>query len=201
MDGIRTSIRDCLRSCLSRSPRNAKPAGNPVPDRGLVASGTHGLPRQTNDIDILADFKSGAVREFCNALHPEFCVDPETSERAIEIGRPFNVIHMKSGYKFDIFPVGQDLFLQCEIARRRYATTTIAGLENIQFPVSSPEDIILAKLVWFRKGGEVSDRQWHDIQGVVQVQRERLDSEYLGQWAVQLGVSDLLARALDQFVP
>ena len=162
---------------------------------GSVASGAHGLARQTNDIDIVADLTPDAVAEFCDALLPAFYVDRETVEGAIRQGRAFNVIHFKGAYKFDIFPVGQDAFARSELSRRSYTTTTITGLENIEFPVASPEDTILAKLVWFRKGGEISERQWHDILGVIQVQADRLDRQYLEEWAGGLGVSGLLSKA------
>lgn len=75
-------------------------------------------------------------------------------------------------------------------------SSSIAGLEEIEFPVSSPEDTILAKLVWFRKGGEISDRQWHHMLGIVSVQATRLDRDYLNLWAADLGVSDLLTRLI-----
>ena len=163
---------------------------------GSIASGTHGLPRQTNDIDILADLPPGRVAEFCAALAPAFYIDIEAVEPAIRTGRPFNAIHLRGAYKFDIFPAGEDRFAQSELTRCRYTTTTITGLENIEFPVASPEDTILAKLAWFRKGGEVSDRQWHDILGVIGVQGDRLDWKYLQDWAAELGVADLLATAL-----
>lgn len=162
---------------------------------GSIASGTHGLPRQTNDIDLLADVTASATIS-CDALGQGFYVDTEAVERAVRTARPFNVIHLASAYKFDIFPVGQDRFARSELARRRYTTTTITGLEHIEFPVASPEDTILAKLAWFRKGGESSDRQWHDILGVIQIQTGRLDVRYLEEWAAELGVSDLLARVL-----
>jgi hypothetical protein len=55
---------------------------------------------------------------------------------------------------------------------------------------------LLAKLKWFRDGGEISDRQWSDISGLVYMQTGKLDLEYLNHWALQLGVEDLLARAL-----
>ena len=164
---------------------------------GSIASGTHGLPRQTNDIDVVADLKGERAPEFCAALSPAFYVDSGSVELALGTGRSFNAIHLKGAYKFDIFPVGDDRFARSELARRRYTKTTITGLENIEFPVASPEDTVLAKLVWFRKGGEVSDRQWHDILGVIRVQGGRLDSAYLQTWAIDLGVADLLGRALD----
>jgi hypothetical protein len=163
---------------------------------GTMASGTHGLPRQTNDIAIVSDLPAGLVEDFCAALGPAFYADPEAARKAIEAGRAFNVIHMEGAYKFDIFPAGEDRFARSELARRRYTRTAITGLEQIEFPVTSAEDTILSKLVWYRKGGEVSDRQWHDIAGVLRVQAGRLDEEYLHTWAAELGVADLLARAL-----
>jgi hypothetical protein len=128
-------------------------------------------------------------------LNPAFYADAVQAKSAIGAGRAFNVIHQESGIKFDIFPVGADRFARSELSRRRYTTVAIPGLENIDFPVASPEDTILAKLAWFRKGGEVSDRQWHDILSVIHVQAGRLDAQYLQAWAVELGVADLLAQA------
>lgn len=51
---------------------------------------------------------------------------------------------------------------------------------------------------WYRKGGEVSDRQWRDLLGVLKVQGSRLDQSYLAHWAGELGVTDLLRRALTE---
>ena len=61
--------------------------------------------------------------------------------------------------------------------------------------VASPEDMILTKLEWFRKGGEVSDRQWRDVRGLLKLQAGELDDAYLSKWAGTLGVDDLLERA------
>jgi hypothetical protein len=163
---------------------------------GSVASGMHGLARLTNDIDIVVDLALDRVAAFCEAFGAKFHADSGMVSRAVNAGLPFNLIHLQGAYKFDFFPVGSDAFGLSELARRRFTTSTITGLENIEFPVASPEDIILAKLVWFRKGGGVSDRQWHDVLGVVKVQAGRLDRAYLESWAGKLGVSDLLSAAL-----
>jgi hypothetical protein len=62
--------------------------------------------------------------------------------------------------------------------------------------VKSAEDTLLRKLLWYRLGGEVSDRQWEDVRGILNVQAERLDMVYLNDWADRLGLRDLLARLL-----
>lgn len=60
---------------------------------------------------------------------------------------------------------------------------------------ASPEDTLLHKMIWYKLGNQISDRQWGDIMGVIKVQGEALDQEYLELWAPQLDVSDLLLRA------
>ena len=162
---------------------------------GSVASGSYGLPRQTNDIDIVADFGTADMEEFYRLLSKEFYVDCQTATEAIRLGRPFNAIHLKGAFKFDFFPAAAEGFSQSELRRKRSVVSAIPGLTDIEFAISSPEDTILAKLVWFQKGGGTSDRQWHDILGVLRVQMASLEYDYLRHWAVQLGVEALLEKA------
>lgn len=63
--------------------------------------------------------------------------------------------------------------------------------------ISNPETTILQKLLWFNKGGGISERQWDDILGVLKVQGEALDFDYLRKWADELEMNDLLAEAFD----
>jgi len=87
--------------------------------------------------------------------------------------------------KLDLFPaVGA--FERSQIAR----AILVRGAR-----VMSAEDVLLAKLRWYRMGAEVSDRQWRDVLGLVAMQRSTLDGSYLNRWAVDLGVADLLHRA------
>ena len=58
--------------------------------------------------------------------------------------------------------------------------------------------MVLAKLEWYRRGGEVSERQWTDVMGVLRATGSALELPYLQQGAVELGVADLLDRALDE---
>ena len=165
---------------------------------GSVASGNFGLPRQTNDVDVIADVTPQTASSLCQKNSTTFYADAIDAAAAVRNGRAFNVIHLQSAYKFDIFPVADNPYARTELSRAREIQSSIPGLEQLRFPVCSAEDTVLSKLVWFRRGGEVSDRQWRDILGVVHVQRERLDANYLEEWAARLGVGDLLKLVLEQ---
>ncbi|MEO8025777.1 MAG: hypothetical protein ABI823_04865 [Bryobacteraceae bacterium] len=165
---------------------------------GSVASGTHAFPRPTQDIDVIADIGTDRIDSFCEALAPNFYVDAITARQSVTTGRAFNIIHSRYAFKFDIFPVGNSAFIQAEIGRALCVRSRVQGPEGIEFPVASPEGIILGKLDWYRGGAETSERQWNDILDVIQVCRASLDLAYLDHWATELRVADLLAVALAQ---
>ncbi len=163
---------------------------------GSVASSVHGIPRLTNDVDLVADIKWNKVEALAAALQPDFYADEDIIKSATRHGRSFNLIHFKSAYKFDVFPLAGSRFRESEFTRRVMTMSPQFG--DLRFPVASAEDTVLSKLEWFRLGGEISDRQWNDIIGVIRVRAGRLDLDYLRRWAVELRVSDLLERALSQ---
>ena len=76
------------------------------------------------------------------------------------------------------------------------ATLVPLGLGQVSCSVATAEDILLAKLRWYREGGEVSDRQWSDITGLI-ANNPALDWDYLNPWAARLRVEDLLARGME----
>lgn len=97
-------------------------------------------------------------------------------------------------FKVDIFPKSPRPFDQSQLERR---ISLLLAIDPERYAyIASPEDNILAKLDWYRKGGEVSDRQWQDVINVIRIQGDQLDLNYLQKWASQLGVADLLAQAL-----
>ena len=117
---------------------------------------------------------------------------------ALKRGRSFNLIHLATSYKIDIFPLGPDQYSRQAFKRRRYAQTSAPGEQPVACALASAEDIILSKLGGYRAGGEVSETQWRDLRGIIMVSRARLDHEYLRLWASRLGVADLLERLLGE---
>jgi len=165
---------------------------------GSLASMIHGVVRTTLDTDIVADLSLRQAQPFADLLAGAFYLDIDTLRHAIQRHSSFNVIHLATMFKVDIFIPQNRPFDRQQLARRQPWTADPDS--GRVFYVTSPEDTVLAKLAWYRLGSEISDRQWRDILGVLVVQGERLDFSYMGQWAVSLGVSDLLERALGEVV-
>ncbi len=170
--------------------------GIPYAVGGSLASSLHGVMRSTLDVDIVADMKLEHVRPLVAALAQEFYGDDDMMREAIERHSSFNLIHYETAFKVDIFIRKRRAFDQMQLKRRRMAVIATDPERSIY--VVSPEDTILAKLEWYRMGGEVSDHQWRDILGILKVRGEELDLDYLRQWASALHVSDVLERALQE---
>lgn len=161
---------------------------------GSIASSVHGTPRQTRDIDLAVDLPLSAVAAFVGRLQGEFYLDDERIRSAVQRKASFNLIHLGTGLKIDIFVRKGEPFDRSEF--QRHAPYRLVQDPPRDVMVTSAEDIILRKMLWYREGNEVSDRQWTDILGVLKAQGERLDQDYLRYWAGELGIDDLLQRAL-----
>ena len=158
---------------------------------GSLASSAHGVARGTMDGDLVALIFPPQAKLLAKALGPGWYADLGMMEQALRERRAFNLIHMGSAMKFDVFPALTD-FHDSELER---ATPTPLRIEGaVLCPVATSEDSLLSKLQWYRDGGEVSDRQWNDIVGIL-ANNPDLDWEYVNSWAARLHVADLLARA------
>jgi hypothetical protein len=162
---------------------------------GSFASNVYGFYRATADADLVADLKIRHVEPLVAALSNRFYITLPAVQQAVMNRSSFNVIDLGTSMKVDIFAMKRGLFQIKEMQRRVRHTLTPDGATETW--LATPEDTILAKLDWYRLGGGVSDRQWGDVLGVMKVQAKNLDLAYLGHWAAELRLGDLLARALD----
>src|SRR5690242_6888406 len=151
---------------------------------GSLASSAHGAYRATADGDLIAAISLQQARMLAQTLGKAWYADEEMIERALLARRAFNLIHIGSAMKFDIFPATSDFHLtQLE---RAGLTPLVQGA--VSCPVTTAEDILLAKLRWYADGGEVSDRQWNDIVALIAI-NPHMDAEYVNLWASRLGVT------------
>ena len=158
---------------------------------GSMGSSLHGRPRATNDADIVIDPTQQQLTGFLDSLGPDYYVSRPTALDALKNRTMFNVIGVASGWKADIIIVKDRAYSQEEFARRK--TATVMGMNLC---VVSPEDSILSKLEWSR--GRESQTQFKDASGVLMVQWDRLDFEYLQKWSDELNVRDSLDRLLKE---
>jgi hypothetical protein len=162
---------------------------------GSVALHAHSAYRMTNDIDLVADVHTEHADLLEMHLKAEYYADAYMIRQAVLRASSFNVIHFETAIKVDVFILKKLPYTQ-EQMRRRISETLLPGGRTFSFV--SAEDMVLSKLDWYRIGGEMSARQWNDIKGVLRNKDDDLDYLYMVQWAKQIGVSDLLSRAVKE---
>ena len=143
---------------------------------GSVASSAYGIPRATMDVDMMSNLLPRHVRPLVELLEPLYYIDESMILDAIEQRSSFNLIHLETMVKIDIFITGHSPY-EREAFKRTKRDILDEEAGTVTFYLVSPEDIVLNKLVWFRSGGEVSEQQWKDIIGVLKVQENGIDRE------------------------
>lgn len=130
-------------------------------------------------------------------LGPEFYTDVDSIADAATRRSSFNVIHIATAFKVDVFVPRATAYADVEMERRQSHVIDESTGERMAF--STAEDTLLAKLLWYRQGNEVSERQWRDVLGILRVVGQGLDVSYLSLWAGELGAADLLGSVLLSF--
>ncbi len=156
---------------------------------GSYASSIHGEPRSTRDCDFLADLKTEHLVTLPPLLQKEFYLSETAMEEALRLRRSFNLIHLETGFKIDIFVSEGRPF---DEERLKRGISLDIGQQTLR--ISTAEDTILAKLEWYEL--HASEQQWRDILGILLIQKNKLDSGYLKFWARELLVEESLQRAL-----
>jgi hypothetical protein len=163
---------------------------------GSIASSAHGVARASIDADVVAELRPEHADRLSAALRQAYYVPEARVRDALARRTSFNVIHLETMLKVDVFVSKDRPHDRRAMARARPMPSEGAGEGAL--PLASAEDTALAKLEWFRRGGEASMRQWTDVLGVLAASGSSLDRRYMEDEARELGVSDLLARAVAQ---
>jgi hypothetical protein len=162
---------------------------------GSVATMLYGIPRLTRDVDFVAEIRHEHVTPLMARLQDEFYIDDQMISDAIQRQGSFNVIHLATMDKADVFVANSDDWGKLQMDRRQYRHPDPRHPDFGAY-FSSPEDNILNKLVWYRLGGGSSSQQWNDILGVLKVQARALDLTYLQAWSDRLAIAELLTTVL-----
>lgn len=170
--------------------------GVPYAIGGSFASALHGVMRATMDVALVADLREEDIAPLVQALDEAFYAEAGMMHEAIIHRGSFNLIHLESMFKVDVFVAQPRDFDRAQLARRQLHL--LAENPEQRAYVTSAEDTVLAKLEWYRLGAESSERQWRDALGILKVQGQRLDLAYMRRMAAGLGVQDQLERILGE---
>lgn len=163
---------------------------------GSIASSFHGATRSTMDVDIVCDMTESQVAPFLLRFTEGFYVSQTAVENAVRSKSCFNLIHLPTAFKVDVF-VSRARPFDID-SMRRSTLEKIGTTKTLEVPIATAEDSIVSKLEWYRFTEEPSERQWNDVMRLVRLLGERLDITYLRQAADAVGVRDLLDRLLSQ---
>ena len=156
---------------------------------GSVCSSNWSMPRSTNDVDVVIEATLAQVERFFALLGDKYYSSLDMAREGLAHQLMFNIIDFASGVKVDLIPRKSRPF-DIEQFRRRIPRP----LKGREVPMSTAEDVILAKLEWNKI--TPSERQVRDAQNVAVAQWPNLDRDYLRKWAPELGVDEDLEEVL-----
>lgn len=183
MSGSATTVLERLKAALEA-------ADVPYLVTGSFASSAHGIPRSTNDIDVLiAPTRAQLIALMNHFPTTQYYADLEEAIDAFEHRSQFNVIDHETWWKVDFIVSKDSAFDRHRFARRR--VTEIAG---VSVYAASPEDVLIAKLRWAKMGE--SEQQIRDASGIVRMQGDDLDRAYIERWVAELGLEEQWRVAL-----
>ena len=161
---------------------------------GSIASSAYGKARATMDVDMVLNLQTSHVKYLSEKLNKIYYLDEEMISSAIKNGTSFNLIHLDTMLKIDAFILNDQPYPLAAF-ERKVKDKLDDEPNSINVYICSSEDIILNKLMWYKMGGKISERQWNDVVGVIKVQDERLNKDYLKKWSQHLGIIELLEQA------
>ncbi len=156
---------------------------------GAIAVNYYGRPRLTHDVDIIVNIERKHIQSIVDAFHQEFYISPEGIEDAIRHRTAFNIIHNETGLKIDFWMLTEEEYDKTRFSRRKRQT-----IFDREIYISSAEDIILIKLLWYKNS--TSEKHVIDAEGILQVQENSIDNNYLIKWAEKLSVKKILKKLL-----
>lgn len=164
---------------------------------GSVASSAFGKARSTLDVDIVARIAPADVKTLVGGLKNVYYISEQAVLEAVRRNTSFNIVHLETIMKVDIFILKKRDYDQ-QAFNRKMEDPLDAENSEAKFFLAAPEDIILNKLEWYQAGGRVSGRQWGDVIGVLKVQADKINRDYLKHWANELGLTALLEKAFKE---
>jgi hypothetical protein len=152
---------------------------------GSVAAIFYGEPRLTHDVDFVVFLRDTDIEALPRLFPPaDFYLPPaETifAEAQREQRGHFNIIHIETGFKADLYLTGRD-----ELNAWAFKLRRPAQLEGETVVLAPAEYVIVRKLEYYREGG--SEKHLRDIRSMLSVSGDQLDRSALSEWIHRRGL-------------
>jgi hypothetical protein len=162
---------------------------------GSVASSYYGAVRSTMDVDVICEMREAHVVDFLQQFGNEFYISEIEVRQAVTRRSCFNLVHLPTSLKVDVFVSRQRPFDR-ECMLRAMPVSLGGGINSLNVPMAIVEDIIVAKLEWYRLTDETSERQWDDVNRLIRLLGDKVNFQQLQQSSASVGVVDLLLRLI-----
>jgi len=173
---------------LARLTRVLDDAQIPTMFCGSIASTYYGMPRTTQNVDLIVDLRPEDISRLLAAFpETDYYVSEDAAREAVRRRSQFNVIDFQTGWKADLIVRRARAFSENELIRRQ--RVEILGAEVW---LATAEDTVLAKPEWAAMSD--SERQERDVAAILRIRGAKLDWDYLERWAAVLAISDVLQR-------
>jgi hypothetical protein len=163
---------------------------------GSIASSFHGAARSTMDVDLVTELGEEDISDFVKCFGEEFYLSNAAIRDAVKHRSCFNLIHLPSSFKVDIF-VSRERPFDLE-SMQRAKPARLGDSKSLEVPIATAEDTIISKLEWYRLTNETSERQWDDVSKLLKLLGDTVDIAHLQRAAAMVNVEDLLERVLRQ---
>lgn len=162
---------------------------------GSIASNYYGIPRLTHDMDVIVALTDKEIQPMMDIFSGDYYIDEDDIKNARKTQGMFNIIHHSTGLKIDFWVLKDNEFSR-NIFNRKQRVEIIAGVEAY---LATAEDVVLTKLLWNK--ATPSERQLNDAKGILVVQKEQLNMNYLKEWANNLGLTAMLEQVIKAKLP
>lgn len=153
---------------------------------GGVASIVYGEPRLTQDIDVVATISPTQADRLVAQFPPSdfYCAPSEViaEEAAREVFGHFNILHLETGARADVYLAGVD-----PLARRGLDERRLINLFGREVPLAPPEYVILHKLRFRQLGA--GERHLRDVRAMLRVLGDSVDRVALARDVEAFGLT------------
>jgi hypothetical protein len=152
----------------------------PVMVVGSLSCNFYGIPRSTNDADLVVQLEAGQLSELARRLTPTFRLDPQPGFETITGTSKYQLEVADQTFFVELFALSED-----EHDRERFSRRRQESMKGHPIWLPTPEDVIVMKLRWYERGGRSKD--WEDTRSVMAVQIDKLDWPYIESWCDRHG--------------